>query len=133
MNNYSGMRLMLTKKVYIVEDDRTFLGVYLAVLDQMENVEVFYETIGDKGFDLIKAGDPDLCILDYKLPGMDGVAICKELRKLPKFQKIPIIIVSSSPIRGNKQEIFEEAGFDRWYEKPLNLKEFKENISSLLF
>ena len=119
------------KKVYIVEDDRYFLDVYLAILNQMENIEVFYETVGDKGFDLIKAGDPDLCILDYKLPRMDGVAICKELRNLPKFQKIPIITVSSSPIRGNKEEIFKAAGFDRWYEKPLNLQEFKANIASL--
>ena len=120
------------KKVYIVEDDRYFLDVYLAVLNQMENVEVIYETVGDKGFELIKAGDPDLCILDYKLPRMDGVAICKELRKLPKFQKIPIIIVSSSPIRGNRQEIFEAAGFDRWYEKPLNLQEFKADVANFL-
>jgi len=59
--------------------------------------------------------------------------ICKELRKLERFRKIPIIIISSSPIRGNKEQIFKEAGFDRWFEKPLDIKEFRDNVVSILF
>ena len=120
------------KKVYIVEDDSYFLDVYLAVLNQIEDVDVFHEKVGDKGLELIKSGDPDLCILDYQIPGMDGISICKELRKIEKFQKVPIIIISSSPIRGNKEKLFKEAGFDKWFEKPLNIKEFKDNITILL-
>ena len=124
---------MKPKKVYIVEDGKLNLELYLAVLDQIENIEVIYETVGDKGLALIKSGDPDLCILDYDIPVMNGVTICKELRKIERFQKIPIIVISSSPIKGNKDDVFREAGFDKWFEKPLNIKEFRENIESILF
>ena len=124
---------MKPKKVYIVEDEKLNLELYLAVLNQIENIEVIYETVGDKGLALIKSGDPDLCILDYDIPVMNGVTICKELRKIERFQKIPIIVISSSPIKGNKDDVFREAGFDKWFEKPLNIKEFRETIISILF
>ncbi|QEE16615.1 response regulator [Promethearchaeum syntrophicum] len=124
---------MRTKKVYIVEDNPLNIELYLAILNQIENIEVFVEKQGDKGLNLIKLGDPDLCILDYDIPVLNGVKICKELRKIEKFQKIPIIVISSSPIKGNKDDIFREAGFDKWFEKPLNVKEFKNNITNLLF
>ena len=124
---------MKPKKVYIVEDEKLNLELYLAVLDQIENIEVIYETAGDKGLALIKSGDPDLCILDYDIPVMNGVTICKELRKIERFQKIPIIVISSSPIKGNKDDVFREAGFDKWYEKPLDIKEFRNYITNLLF
>ena len=124
---------MNPKKVYIVEDDKLCFELYLAVLNQIENIEIIHESVGDKGLDRIKKDEPDLCILDYNIPVMNGVTICKELRKLKRFQKTPIIVVSSSPIKGNKDEIFKEAGFDKWFEKPLNIKEFRDYITSLLF
>ena len=124
---------MKPKKVYIIEDEKLNLELYLAVLNQIENIEVIYETVGDRGLALIKLGDPDLIILDYDIPVMNGVTICKELRKIERFQKIPIIVISSSPIKGNKDDVFREAGFDKWFEKPLNIKEFRENIESILF
>lgn len=124
---------MNPKKVYIVEDDKLCFELYLAVLNQIENIEIIHESVGDKGLDRIKTDVPDLCILDYNIPVMNGVTICKELRKLKRFQKTPIIVVSSSPIKGNKDKIFKEAGFDKWFEKPLNIKEFRDYITSLLF
>ena len=124
---------MKQKKLYIVEDDEFCFELYLAVLNQIENLEVIHENVGDKGLERIKSGDPDLCILDYNIPVMNGVTICKELRKIERFQKIPIIVISSSPIKGNKDDVFREAGFDKWFEKPLNIKEFRENIISILF
>ncbi len=123
---------MKPKKVYIVDDDRLCLELYLAVLNQIENLEVVYEIVGDKGLELIKSGNPDLCILDYNIPVMNGVTICKELRKIERFHKIPIIVVSSSPIKGNKEKIFKEAGFDIWFEKPIDIKVFREKIESLM-
>ena len=124
---------MKPKKVYIIEDDKYSLELYLAVLNQIENIEVIHESVGDKGLEIIKSGDPDLCILDYNIPNLDGISICKELRKVEKFQKIPIIVISSSPIKGNKDKLFKEAGFDKWFEKPINIKEFRDIVASYLF
>ncbi|HDZ19304.1 MAG TPA: response regulator [archaeon] len=123
---------MKKKKIYIIEDDEKYIEFYIALFDQMENIEPFFENTGDKGLEMIKSGEPDLCIIDYYLPNLDGITLCKELRKIDKFKNIPIIVISSSPLKGNKKKIFEEAGFDKWYEKPLNIKEFRENVEALL-
>ena len=82
--------------------------------------------------ELIKTGDPDLIILDYDLPGLNGIDLCKELRKDERYKKTPIIAVTSSPIRGNKEQRFKEAGFDTWFEKPLNLQDFRKKIVNIL-
>jgi len=122
----------LTKKIYIVEDNKLNIKIYKAIFDKIPAIEVFFETWGDKGLEMIKSGDPDLVILDNHLPKLAGTEICKELRKIDRFKKIPIIAVSSSPIEGNKEEILAKAGFNKSLSKPLNLKQFREVINSLL-
>jgi len=123
---------MKKKKICIVEDDHKNLELYTAIFNQMENIEIISSRNGKDGLELVKLSNPDLVIVDYDLPVLNGVKICKELRKIEKFKNLTIIIISSSPIKGDKDEIFREAGFDRWLEKPLDIKEFRKLISELL-
>lgn len=122
----------MSKKVFIIEDNERNIELYKAIFEKIPNIEIFIERRGDKGLEMIKSGEPDLIILDNKLPKMDGIDICKELRKIDKFKHIPIIAASSTPIIGNKEKIFSKAGFDISISKPLNLKEFRQIIRSLL-
>ena len=120
------------KKICIIDDDSKFIEFYIAILTQMKDIEIFYSENGEEGLKLIKTANPDMCILDYELPLFNGVNICKELRTIENFKNIPIILVSSSRIMGNKEKIFRDAGFDRWLEKPLNIPEFRSIVSELL-
>ena len=120
------------KKICIIEDDRIFLELYKAIFTQMKDIEICYSDNGEEGLKLIKTVNPDMCILDYELPFFNSIKICKELRTIENFEKIPIFIVSSSPISGNKEKIFREAGFNRWFEKPLNIPEFRSIVSKLV-
>jgi len=95
-------------------------------------VELFIETRGYNGLEMIKSGEPDLIILDNKVPELTGIEICKEIRKIDRFKEIPIIAASSSPIIGNREEIFAEAGFNKCFSKPINIKEFRKVINSFL-
>ena len=123
---------MRKKKIYIVEDRAEYIRWYEAFFKKIENIELFVEFTGDEGFEMIKSGDPDLIILDYNIPKLNGVEICKRLRKIDKFKKVPIIIVSSSPLDGNKNEIFAAAGFDLFLEKPLRMIKFKEVLTKFI-
>jgi CheY-like chemotaxis protein len=123
---------MIKKKIVIVEDQKQFLELYKAIFDKMNNIQTLFETSGERGFELIKSENPNLIILDYKLPEMDGITLCKELRKIERFQKTPIIAVSSSPIKGNKKQIFSNAGYDKLLEKPINLKQFRKVVRRYL-
>ena len=123
---------MRKKKIYIVEDRAEYIRWYEAFFKKIENIELFVKYTGDEGLEMIKSGDPDLIILDHQIPILNGIEICKRLREIDKFKKVPIIVVSSSPIDGNKSEIFSAAGFDLFLEKPLRMVKFKELITKFL-
>jgi len=116
------------KKVYIVEDQKQNIALYKAIFNKLDHIETFIESSGDKGLTMILNGEPDLIILDNNLPGMDGLSICRELRSRERFRNVPIIAVSSSPIQGNKEEIFARAGFTQLVLKPIRVKEFRAMI-----
>lgn len=125
---------ILKKKIYIVEDYKRNIKLYEALFQTIPDVEIITETDGLKGFEMIKSGDPDLIILDYKLPKMNGIEICKKLRKIERFKNIPIIAVSSTPIEGevDREATFKEAGFDLSFSKPLKAIEFRAILNELL-
>ena len=125
---------ILKKKIFIVEDYQRNINLYEALFQTIPDVEITTETDGLKGFEMIKLSNPDLIILDYKLPNMNGIEICKKLRKIEKFKKIPIIAVSSTPIEGevDRYAIFKEAGFDLSFSKPLKALEFRAMLNKLL-
>ena len=116
----------MTLAVYIIEDNEVYQRLYTAIFNKLDNVELFMETTAKKGLELIKKGNPDLIILDYKLPDMNGIEICKILRKVERFKDVPIINLSYSPIYGVKEELFNEAGFDEYFEKPMKYNEIKK-------
>ena len=121
------------KNVYIVEDFEFNIKLYSAIFMDIPEYKLFFARDGLEGFELIKNGDPDVIILDYKLPSMYGTEICRELRKIDKFKKIPIIAVSSSPIDGlvEREQFFKEAGFTKLFAKPLKKSEFLNYLNDL--
>lgn len=122
----------MEKKVFIIEDNEQNIKLYKAIFNKMPDIKLFIEARGDKGLEMIKSGDPDLIILDNKLPVLAGIEICKEIRKIDKFKEIPIIVILSSPIEGNLEKVLLEAGFNKYLSKPINIKEFRKAVKDLL-
>ncbi|KUO73147.1 MAG: two-component system response regulator [Desulfosporosinus sp. BRH_c37] len=74
---------------------------------------------------------PDLLVLDLMLPGMDGLEVCRKLRSNPKFQQIPIIMLTA------KGEEFDkvlglELGADDYMSKPFSPRELLARIKARL-
>ena len=121
----------MTKKVYVVEDNEKNMKLFRAILKLIPNIEIFEETSGDLGFELIKSGNPDLIILDIQLPEMSGIDICSELRKIEKFSEIPMIAVTSFAMKGAKERILS-AGFTTYVSKPIKVADFRELVNKYL-
>lgn len=121
----------MVKKVYVVEDNEKNMKLFKAILKLIPDLEIFTETRGDLGLELIKSGDPDLIILDIQLPELSGLDITKELRKIEKFKKVPIIAVTSFAMKGDKERILE-AGVDKYVPKPIKVQEFRELIKKTI-
>jgi len=121
----------LNKKIFIVEDNEKNLELFIAVLGTIPKIEIFSSITGKEGLKLIQSENPDVILLDIQLPDINGTEICKELRKLKKFKKTPIIVVTSFAMKGDKEQILE-AGFNDYISKPLIIKNFRKKIQNLL-
>jgi DNA-binding response OmpR family regulator len=75
--------------------------------------------------------NPDLMILDYMLPDINGNVVCQTVRNNPKFEHMKIIIVSGVV---NQEEINEllQAGADDFVKKPFNIEKLVERMVELL-
>jgi len=100
------------KEIYIIDDDESILKlINMTLLKNIKDVFIMTEKNGRRGFRLIKSGHADLIILDINLPGMNGVNICRELRKIQKYKKTPILAFTALDMNGG-QEYILNAGFD---------------------
>jgi two-component system cell cycle response regulator DivK len=121
----------MPKKVYLVEDNAKNMKLFHAILKLIPDIEIFSETRGDLGLELIKSGDPDLIILDIQLPDISGIEIAKKVRSIERFKNIPMIAVTSFAMRGDKERILS-AGFDKYISKPIRVQKFRELVKSIL-
>lgn len=109
----------------------------LLVDDNPMNVELFVDSLradghtvsverdGVAGRDRALGEDFDVVILDIQLPGMDGYAICRDLRKAGKSG--PILALSSAAMADQIQQGIE-AGFDAYLTKPISPKALREAV-----
>jgi CheY-like chemotaxis protein len=69
--------------------------------------------------------EPDLYILDKRIPDMDGIDICKHLKSQPSTRKIPIIMISASP---GFWPLAQRVGVEGFLEKPFQIKDLLAKV-----
>ncbi len=114
-------------KVLMIEDDLELAEILTEYLEQFD-IEV--ETVDDPfiGVPTLSTKEFDLVILDLTLPGLDGLEVCKDIRKR---YDIPIII-SSARHDINDKVMALEYGADDYMPKPYDPRELQARIKSLL-
>lgn len=85
---------MAKPKIMMVDDEPDFLEL-MALRVSSWGYEVIKAAGGREAIELMKTKSPDILILDYMMPEMDGVATLKEIRKMNK--KIPVILFTAYP------------------------------------
>jgi len=107
----------LKGKILVVDDEASVRELFSAVF-----IEADYEVItaegGAEALNILKLEDIDVIFLDLKLFGMNGIELCRQIRKTK-----PISIIYAMTGWGPLFEIEEcrEAGFDDYFEKPLDM------------
>lgn len=114
----------MASKILIVEDDAT-LAQFLKQELSYEGYDVNVEADGMQGLMAIREGQPDLVILDWMLPRLSGLEICRRLRD--SFNRVPIILLTA------KDEVSDrvsglDAGADDYIIKPFSLEEFLARV-----
>jgi DNA-binding response OmpR family regulator len=114
-------------KVLVVEDELTLLDLLSQHL-RAEGYEVTASPDGAQALDLARAQPPDLFLLDVMLPGLDGLSLCRILRK---ESEAPIILLTA---RGAEIDrvIGLESGADDYVVKPFSLPELMARVRAAL-
>jgi two-component system phosphate regulon response regulator PhoB len=109
---------MPEKSILVVEDEEDIREVVKYNLLK-EGYRVETAETGEEGLKSARTGHPDLVLLDLMLPGLDGLEVCRRLRKDPATENIPIIMLTA---RGEESDIVAglELGADDYVTKPFS-------------
>ena len=118
-------------KVLVVDDDPEIVELFVDVLERDGRFEVKTAGTGYDAGMITQEFQPDLIILDYMLPDINGNVVCGTIRKNPAFEHTKIIIVSGVV---NQDEINDllKSGADDFVKKPFNIEKIIERIGELL-
>ncbi len=115
------LRSHKVRRILLVEDhylNRMLLSDYLSYC----GYEVQSLSEGSTFFSTIEKFEPDLMLLDLKLPDIDGYSLLKQVQQKPDLSKIPIIVVSAFAFKAD-QELAMSLGARSYFVKPLKLKD----------
>jgi DNA-binding response OmpR family regulator len=118
------------KKILIIENDELFAQNMKFQLEQ-DMYEVFNASNGEAALDLAKSVLPDLILSDINLSGMDGFAVCKEIRNAPSTKNIPFVFLTARSKFADKEKAIA-IGANKFLTKPLKIKALKDVIYELI-
>ena len=120
----------MSARILIVEDEEP-LTLLLRYNLEAEGYEVETSARGDEAEIKLKESPPDLLVLDWMLPGMSGIELCRRLRARPDTERLPIIMLTA---RGEESERVRglATGADDYIVKPFSVPELLARIRSLL-
>jgi response regulator RpfG family c-di-GMP phosphodiesterase len=109
--------LEVTLRLLLVDDDPGLRALLRATLDAVD-IEVDDAEDAPKALAAIRRRRPDALVLDVNLPGMDGLAFCRQLKSDRETKEIPIVVLSGSD--GGTAEAALEAGAESFLRKPFS-------------
>jgi two-component system phosphate regulon response regulator PhoB len=120
----------MTARIMIVEDEEP-LTLLLRYNLEAEGYAVDIAARGDEAEVKLKEAAPDLVVLDWMLPGMSGIELCRRLRARAETERLPIIMLTA---RGEESERIRglATGADDYIVKPFSVPELVARIRALL-
>src|SRR5512139_420723 len=119
-------RLRMSARILIVEDEEP-LTMLLRYNLEAEGYEVETSARGDEADTRLKESTPDLVVLDWMLPGLSGIELCRRLRARPETRQLPIIMLTA---RGEESEKVRglATGADDYIVKPFSVPELLARV-----
>ncbi|MBI4656929.1 MAG: response regulator transcription factor [Elusimicrobia bacterium] len=116
--------------IAVVEDDRRMSFLIESVLNEEGFNKINICRDISESFNYLRQNQPDIMILDLKLPDGNGIEILKYVRKTPDLQKMPVIVLTGDEDLATKKLVFD-AEADIYLTKPIDCKELILWINSI--
>lgn len=117
-------------KVLVVEDEEA-ISLLLKYNLKAEGFEVTVVDDGDEALTAAKETNPDIILLDWMLPNVAGIEICRQLRAGHETSAIPVIMLTARAEEEDRLRGFEK-GADDYVTKPFSMKELVARIHAVL-
>jgi two-component system, OmpR family, phosphate regulon response regulator PhoB len=120
----------MTATLMIVEDEAD-LALMMRYNFEAEGFRVVTALSGDEAVEKMREGVPDLILLDWMLPGLSGIELCRRWRSREETARVPIIMLTA---RGEEEERVRglATGADDYVVKPFSIPELQARINALL-
>jgi len=117
------------KRIALIEDDADIAFTIKLNLER-EGYFVAHYASGQEGLLAVQQGEGDFVILDLNLPDLDGLTICRELRRDQKTRSIPILMLTA---RGSERDRITglELGADDYLTKPFSMRELIARVGAI--
>ncbi|MCP4256401.1 MAG: response regulator [Planctomycetes bacterium] len=119
------------RKILIVDDDAEIVELLEDVLDRDGRFEVKTASSGYEAGMATEKFRPELILLDYMLPDVNGNIVCQAIRRNPEFENIKIIIVSGV-VKEDEIAQLIKSGAEDFIRKPFNITELTDKINVVL-
>src|SRR5205085_1080354 len=120
----------MAARILIVEDEEP-LTLLLRYNLEAEGYEVEAAVRGDEAEVRLRESAPDLVLLDWMLPGLSGIELCRRIRNRPETERLPVIMLTA---RGEESERVRglATGADDYIVKPFSVPELSARVRALL-
>jgi len=122
----------LDGKLIVLAEDNSFVQKLLVGVFQNEGATVIAVDDGLLVIDEIQKQKPDVVVLDYQMPMLDGIKTCKKIRQFFSSEDLPVILLTADVININKVKV-KDVGVNEIIYKPINSDELVDCIKELTF
>ncbi len=121
---------MKKPSILIIDDEPDNFDVIEALLSK-QNYQLYYVASGQEAIETLDTFQPDLILLDVMMPGMDGIEVCQRIKAMPRWEAVPIIVVTALTTKKDLAQCLA-AGADDFISKPVNRLELSARVRSML-
>ena len=114
----------------VIDDDEAILRIVKKILTN-EFYEVVEVSNGKDGLNQVFEHPPDLILVDYEMPGINGIDFIKKLKANSRVSKIPVIMLTATQAEETEIDAFT-MGADDWISKPIQKARLLARIKRLL-
>lgn len=120
----------MSRRILVIDDDPEILNIIQLCLEDSE-YEVFSAKSGREGLRMAAEDVYDAVVLDVLMPDVDGLVVCRELRQMPEYVSVPVIILTGRMSQEDQKDCLD-AGASRIIMKPFDSRQLLDVLEELI-
>jgi two-component system, sensor histidine kinase and response regulator len=116
--------------ILVIDDEPNNFDVIQTLLSN-EDYLFHYASSGQRALDRVDRFQPDVILLDVMMPGLDGIEVCRRIKELPRWQSVPILMVTALTEKKELERCLSTGAAD-FIAKPVNRLELLARVASML-